>query len=216
MSNITIGYARISTGDQTLNLQIDALEKAGCNKIFTDQCSGAKDKRPGLDAALDQLRPGDTLMVWKLDRLGRNAQKLVSLMNEFNDDNICFKSLTDGIDTTTSMGKLIYTIMAAFAENERNLIVERSRAGLMAARARGSTFGRPEILAKCDIPIFKSMFLNREITIRHVAEYFKMGQSCVYDTARKLGISSSQRKLPNVSTVIDITSSTSIAQTDNQ
>jgi DNA invertase Pin-like site-specific DNA recombinase len=204
MSNIVVGYARISTGDQTLNLQLDALEKAGCHKIFTDQCSGAKDKRPGLDAALDQLRPGDTLVVWKLDRLGRSAQKLVTLMNEFNDDNICFKSLTDGIDTTTSMGKLIYTIMAAFAENERNLIVERTRAGINAARARGNVGGRPEILAKTDIPIFKSMFMNREITIRHIAEYFKMSPSCVYYTATKLGVSSSQRKLPNETSIIDI------------
>ncbi len=204
MSNMLIGYARISTGDQTLDLQIDALGKAGCNKIFTDQCSGAKDKRPGLDAALDQLRPGDTLVVWKLDRLGRSAQKLVTLMNEFNDDNICFKSLTDGIDTTTSMGKLIYTIMAAFAENERNLIVERTRAGIIAARARGTNGGRPEILAKSDIPIFKSMFINREITIKHIAEYFKMSNSCVYFTARKLGVSSSQRKLPNETSIIEI------------
>lgn len=211
-----VGYARISTGDQTLNLQIDALEKAGCKKIFTDQCSGAKDQRPGLDLALGHLRSGDTLVVWKLDRLGRNAQKLVTLMNEFNNDNICFKSLTDGIDTTTSMGKLIYTIMAAFAENERNLIVERTRAGIVSARARGHMGGRPEILSKPDIPIFKSMFLNRELTIRHVAEYFKMGQSCVYDTAKKLGISSSQRKLPNQTTVIDLTSLPSTAQSDNQ
>jgi DNA invertase Pin-like site-specific DNA recombinase len=141
-----IGYARVSTHDQTLNLQQDALQKAGCNKIFTDTASGTKAERKGLDEALAYVRPGDTLVVWRLDRLGRSLPHLITTMTGLEERGIGFKSLTENIDTTTSGGKLIFHIFGALAEFERNLIRERTTAGLMAARARGRTGGRPKVL----------------------------------------------------------------------
>src|ERR687895_389947 len=141
-----IGYARVSTHDQTLTLQQDALEKAGCTKIFTDTASGAKTERKGLDDALTYVRKGDTLVVWRLDRLGRSLPHLIATMTALEDRGIGFKSLTENIDTTTSGGKLIFHIFGALAEFERNLIRERTTAGLMAARARGRKGGRPKVL----------------------------------------------------------------------
>ena len=132
-----IGYARVSTHDQTLALQQDALTKAGCNKIFTDKASGAKTERKGLDEALNYVRKGDTLVVWRLDRLGRSLPHLITTMTALEERGIGFKSLTENIDTTTSGGKLIFHIFGALAEFERNLIRERTQAGLTAARARG-------------------------------------------------------------------------------
>jgi DNA invertase Pin-like site-specific DNA recombinase len=126
-----IGYARVSTQEQTLNLQQDALEKAGCNKIFTDTASGAKAERKGLEQALGYVRKGDTLVVWRLDRLGRSLPHLISTMTDLEERGIGFKSLTENIDTTTSGGKLIFHIFGALAEFERNLIRERTQAGLI-------------------------------------------------------------------------------------
>src|ERR671915_2316924 len=131
-----IGYARVSTHDQTLALQQDALEKAGCTKIFTDTISGVKAERRGLREALEYVRAGDTLVVWRLDRLGRSLKDLIEKLTELHNRKIGFKSLTENIDTTTSGGKLIFHIFGALAEFERNLIRERTNAGLTAARAR--------------------------------------------------------------------------------
>ena len=130
------GYARVSTHDQTLNLQQDALQKEGCTKIFTDTASGAKTERKGLDEALSYVRSGDTFVVWRLDRLGRSLPHLISTMTDLEERGIGFKSLTENIDTTTSGGKLIFHIFGALAEFERNLIRERTQAGLTAARER--------------------------------------------------------------------------------
>src|SRR5215212_6697458 len=141
-----VGYARISTTDQTLDLQHDALAKAGCTKIFTDTASGAKAEREGLTEAISYVRVGDTLVVWKLDRLGRSLKDLITRITELNDRKIGFKSLTENIDTTTSGGKLIFHIFGALAEFERNLIKERTNAGLHAARLRGIKGGRPKAL----------------------------------------------------------------------
>ena len=141
-----IGYARVSTHDQTLNLQQDALQKAGCSKIFTDTASGAKTERIGLNEALNYVRKGDTLVVWRLDRLGRSLPHLITTMTDLEERGIGFKSLTENIDTTTSGGKLIFHIFGALAEFERNLIRERTQAGLTAARARGKKGGRPRSL----------------------------------------------------------------------
>jgi DNA invertase Pin-like site-specific DNA recombinase len=141
-----IGYARVSTHDQTLALQQDALLKVGCNKLFTDTASGAKTERRGLDAALNYVRSGDTLVVWRLDRLGRPLPHLITTMTDLEERGIGFKSLTENIDTTTSGGKLIFHIFGALAEFERNLIRERTTAGLTAARARGRKGGRPRVL----------------------------------------------------------------------
>src|SRR5438094_9459605 len=139
-----LGYARVSTEDQTLNLQLDALKQAGCDQLFRDVISGAKDPRPGLDQALSHLRAGDTLVVWRLDRLGRTLKYLIELINQFNERGVGFQSLTEQIDTTTSGGKLIFRIFGALAEFERDVIRERTRAGLAAARARGRNSGRPK------------------------------------------------------------------------
>src|ERR687895_536382 len=138
-----IGYARVSTTEQHLHLQQDALSAAGCLKIYTDTISGTKSERKGLAEALDFIRGGDTLVVWRLDRLGRSLKDLIERITDLHSRNIGFKSLTENIDTTTSGGKLIFHIFGALAEFERNLIRERTQAGLVAARARGRQGGRP-------------------------------------------------------------------------
>jgi DNA invertase Pin-like site-specific DNA recombinase len=133
-----VGYARVSTQDQTLDLQRDALDKAGCERLFTDTISGSKAERPGLDEALRFLRPGDTLVVWRLDRLGRSLQHLIGTITALQERGIGFRSVTESIDTTTSGGKLIFHVFGALAEFERDLIRERTQAGLQAARAMTS------------------------------------------------------------------------------
>ncbi len=139
-----VGYARVSTNDQNLDLQKDALEAAGCERILTDTASGAKAERPGLTNALKECRSGDTLVVWKLDRLGRSLPHLVETVRELMARGVGFKSLQESVDTTTSGGKLIFHIFASLAEFERDLIRERTNAGLSAARARGRKGGRPK------------------------------------------------------------------------
>src|SRR5947207_557147 len=139
-----IGYARVSTTDQTLNLQKDALEKIGCAKIFTDTASGAQTERKGLEEALEYVREGDTLVVWRLDRLGRSLKHLIETITKLNNRKIGFRSITENVDTTTSGGKLIFHIFGALAEFERDIIKERTKAGLEAARARGRKGGRPK------------------------------------------------------------------------
>ncbi len=139
-----IGYARISTIDQNLNLQLDALKAAGCERIYQDEgISGANAKRPGLTRALKRLSRDDVLIVWKLDRLGRSMRHLIELTTMFDDRGIGFRSISDAIDTSTPGGKLYFHMMGAFAEFERNLISERTKAGMAAARARGVKMGRP-------------------------------------------------------------------------
>jgi DNA invertase Pin-like site-specific DNA recombinase len=142
LQGMLIGYARVSTQDQNLELQIEALQKAGCKKIFEDRMSGSQAERPGLAQARDGLRPGDTLVVWKLDRLGRSVKHLVDLVGELQKQGIQFESLTDSIDTGTASGRFFFHVMASLAEMERELIVERTRAGLEVARKLGRTGGR--------------------------------------------------------------------------
>jgi DNA invertase Pin-like site-specific DNA recombinase len=137
-----IGYARVSTRDQNLEMQFDALAKAACPRIFTDKLSGALDDRPGLKEALSHLREGDTLVVWKLDRLGRSVKGLVDLVNELEARKVHFQSVTDGIDTRTPHGRFFFHMMASLAQMERELILERTRAGLEAARSQGRVGGR--------------------------------------------------------------------------
>ncbi len=146
-----IGYARISTIDQNLNLQLDALNAAGCEAIYQDEgISGAKAKRPGLMRALKRLSSDDVLIVWKLDRLGRSMRHLIELTTMFDDKGIGFRSLSDAIDTSTPGGKLYFHLMGAFAEFERNLISERTKAGMAAAKARGVKMGRPKNVLSAD------------------------------------------------------------------
>jgi DNA invertase Pin-like site-specific DNA recombinase len=141
-----IGYARISTIDQNLELQTDALEKAGCEKIFTDQASGAKDDRKGLIDAVEFCRKGDSLIVWKLDRLGRSLKHLIETINRLHEKKVGFVSIQENIDTTTSGGKLVFHVFGALAEFERELIRERTNAGLASARLRGRMGGRPKAM----------------------------------------------------------------------
>jgi DNA invertase Pin-like site-specific DNA recombinase len=142
-----IGYARVSNGEQTLDLQLDGLKAAGCGKVYTETASGAKADRPVLEEVLSYLRRGDTLVVWRLDRLGRSLQHLIEVVAQLAARGFGFKSLTEQIDTTTSGGKLIFHVFGALAEVERDLIRERTQAGLAAARARGRFGGRPKKLA---------------------------------------------------------------------
>src|SRR3954462_9878682 len=145
-----IGYARVSTTEQNLDLQLDALRKAGCTDahIFTDKITGTKQERPGLNEALSHLRPGDTFVVWRLDRLARSLTNLIELVNRLASQQIAFRSITENIDTSTATGQLVFHIFGALAEFERNLIRERTIAGLTAARARGKTGGRPRLNPK--------------------------------------------------------------------
>jgi DNA invertase Pin-like site-specific DNA recombinase len=174
-----IGYARVSTHEQTLNLQQDALQKAGCSKIFTDTASGAKTERKGLDEALDYVRSGDTLVVWRLDRLGRSLPHLITTMTDLEERGIGFKSLTENIDTTTSGGKLIFHIFGALAEFERNLIRERTTAGLTAARARGRTGGRPKALTGRKLTIAQDLY-DRRHPIQEILQTLKISRATLY------------------------------------
>ncbi len=168
-----IGYARISTQEQNLGLQIDALTAAGCEKLFNDEgVSGACVSRPALDNALRTLKPGDVLVTWKLDRLGRSLAHLIQLIGEFDERGIGFQSLSECIDTTTAGGRLYFHMMGALAEFERSLISERTKAGLMAARKRGAIVGRPSKLTDAQIDFANKNIEMRHATITALAEQF--------------------------------------------
>lgn len=177
-----IGYARVSTPDQSLDLQNDELKTAGCKKIFTDKISGVRAERPGLDGCLKMLRAGDTLIVWRLDRLGRSMPHLVTVVTEFRDKKIGFKSLRDGvIDTTTASGELIFNIFAALAQFDRELIRERTRAGLKAARARGRNGGRKPV-SKNDPRVIaaKKVHADLSIGISEICKTLKISKATLY------------------------------------
>lgn len=152
-----IGYARVSTRDQNLGLQLDALKSAGCDRVFDDVISGTKSHRPGLDRALDVLREGDTLVVWKLDRLGRSAKDLLEFAGALNSQGIGFVSLTDAIDTTTASGRFFFNVMASLSQMERDLLVERTQAGLLAAREQGRVGGRKRVMTESKIRSAKNL-----------------------------------------------------------
>jgi DNA invertase Pin-like site-specific DNA recombinase len=164
-----IGYARVSTNEQNLDLQRDALLKAGvaAKNIYTDKVTGVKAERPGLAAALSHLRAGDTLIVWRLDRLGRSLKHLIETVTELKNQGVAFKSLTENIDTSTATGTLVFQIFGALAEFERNLITERTIAGLDAARARGRTGGRPRRNPSSGrVAMAKKLYRDRALSIR--------------------------------------------------
>lgn len=167
-----IGYARVSTEDQNTSLQIDALKNAGCEQLFEEKVSGKSKDRPELDVCLKVLREGDTLVVWRLDRLGRSLEHLVQIIRDLESRNIGFLSLTESIDTTNAGGKLIFHIFAALAEFERNLISERTKAGLKAARARGRKGGRKAKLTNSDMRKAAAMLRDPLVTKTEVAKYF--------------------------------------------
>jgi DNA invertase Pin-like site-specific DNA recombinase len=175
-----IGYARVSTDDQNLDLQRDALEKAGCEQIFTDRISGTKDRRPGLEEALSHLRPGDTLVVWRLDRLGRSLRHLIDTVTDLQERGIGFKSLQESIDTTTSGGKLVFHIFGALAEFEREIIRERTNAGLQAARARGRNGGRPKKLTNKQIEMLQHLAADKKHTVSEICTTLGIGRTAFY------------------------------------
>jgi DNA invertase Pin-like site-specific DNA recombinase len=177
---MNIGYARVSTHDQTLALQRDALEKAECEKIFTDQISGTKAERKGLEEALSHLRSGDTLVVWRLDRLGRSLRHLIDTITELNARGVGFKSLTENIDTTTSGGKLVFHIFGALAEFEREIIRERTQAGLQSARSRGKVGGRPKALTPKEVQILRNMAADKSLTVSDICKTLGIGRTTFY------------------------------------
>jgi DNA invertase Pin-like site-specific DNA recombinase len=175
-----IGYARISTTEQTLDLQRDALTKAGCTRIFTDTASGAQLERTGLTDALSHVREGDILIVWKLDRLGRSLKDLITRITELNNRKIGFKSITEQIDTTTSGGKLIFHIFGALAEFERDIIKERTNAGLAAARARGRTGGRRKVLTAKDIAMVQKLYADKKTPVADICRSFGVSRMTLW------------------------------------
>ena len=180
-----IGYARISTHDQTLHLQQDALEKAGCSKIFTDTASGAQAERIGLHEAMQYVRPGDTLVVWRLDRLGRSLTHLIATISNLQERGIGFKSVTENIDTTTIGGKLTFHIFGALAEFEREIIRERTLAGLSAARARGRTGGRPKVLSDKKIAIAQALYNDKNNSIAEICRTLNISRATLYRYIQK-------------------------------
>jgi DNA invertase Pin-like site-specific DNA recombinase len=180
---MNIGYARVSTQDQTLNLQKDGLENIGCSKIFTDTISGAKAERPGLTEALAYVREGDTLVVWRLDRLGRSLKHLIETITNLNNRKIGFKSIQENIDTTTSGGKLIFHIFGALAEFERDIIRERTNAGLAAARARGRLGGRPKaktLNTQKKVGMAQSLYDDKTNTIEEICKTLNISRATLY------------------------------------
>ena len=175
-----IGYARISTSDQNLDLQRDALKSAGCEEIFQDVASGAKTARAGLDKALAYVRAGDTLVVWRLDRLGRSLSHLIKLVTELEERGIGFHSLQESINTSTSGGKLIFHMFGALAEFERNLIRERTQAGLKAARARGRKGGRPKALNAKKTELLFKLYDEKQHSIAELCELLGISKTALY------------------------------------
>lgn len=181
-----IGYARVSTHEQTLDLQLDALAKAGCDptRTYPDKISSSKADRPGLKQALSQLRAGDTLVVWRLDRLGRSLQELIALVNSIHAKGAGFKSLTENMDTTTSGGKLVFHFFGALAEFERDIIRERTNAGLAAARVRGRKGGRPKLAVDAakrkKIEMGKALHADPTNTVEDICETLHVSRSTFY------------------------------------
>ncbi len=180
-----VGYARVSTADQDVALQIDALKKADCKKIFRDTASGAKFERPGLQDALEYVREGDTLLVWRLDRLGRSLKDLIETVNMLEGHGIGFRSLTESVDTTTSGGLFIFQIFGALAEFERNLIRERTQAGLSAARARGRIGGRPKALDEKETQLLFRLYGEKKHTITEICKLLRISKQTLYAYLRQ-------------------------------
>lgn len=178
-----VGYARVSTTDQSLDLQQDVLTAAGCERLFTDVASGArgtKAEREGLAEALDFVRSGDTLVVWKLDRLGRSLPHLLEIVTALAERGVGFKSVQEAIDTTTPGGKLVFHVFGALAEFERDLVRERTTAGLAAARARGRTGGRPKSLTEAQLRVARTMLADRDTPVAAVCDALRVSKATLY------------------------------------
>ena len=175
-----VGYARVSKNEQNLDLQLDALKKAGCTEIFTDKITGTKAERKGLDQALKYIRDGDTLVVWRLDRLGRSLKHLIDTVTSLHKKNIGFKSLTESIDTTTSTGMLVFHIFGALAEFERKLIQERTMAGLDAARTRGKVGGRKKKLTPSQVAMLHKLYADKSNPIQEICDTLHISRTTFY------------------------------------
>ena len=175
-----VGYARVSTQDQNPDLQLDALKAVGCERVFVEKASGAQRERPELKAALHYVRAGDTIVVWKLDRLARSLKQLIETVELLASREIGLRSLTESIDTTTAGGKLVFHIFGSLAEFERSIIRERTTAGLEAARSRGRVGGRPASLTGKDISAAKAMLADPDITVEEVAKRLHVAPSTLY------------------------------------
>jgi len=180
-----LGYARVSTDDQDAALQVDALNAAGCAKVFVDTASGGLAQRPELARLLDQARPGDTLVVWRLDRLGRSIKHLIATLTDLSEIGIGFRSLTENIDTTTPGGRLVFHIFAALAEFERDLIRERTKAGLAAARQRGRQGGRPPTLSAKQVTTARQLYDQRDMTVEQIGEVLGVSRTTIYRALRR-------------------------------
>ena len=179
-----IGYARISTIDQNLDLQIDSLKKAGCEKIITDKISGSLSERVGLKELLSIIRQGDEVIVWRLDRLGRSLKHLIELINIFHDKGVFFRSLEESINTNNSTGKLIFHMFGALAEFERNLILERTKAGMAAARARGRIGGRPKKLDKNKRQLAIDLYNGKKHSLEEICSMMGVSKPTLYKYVR--------------------------------
>ncbi|TFB12102.1 recombinase family protein [Candidatus Marinimicrobia bacterium MT.SAG.3] len=177
---MNIGYARVSTGEQNLDLQVDALKQADCKTILQEKISGTISERPKLEEALNFMRDGDTLVVWRLDRLGRSLKHLIEIINHLHDRGLYFKSLTENIDTVSSSGKLIFHIFGALAEFERNIISERTKAGLKAARARGRQGGRPRSIDDRTIEMAKRLINEGSNSISEICQNLGISRASLY------------------------------------
>ena len=182
-----IGYARISTDDQNLALQHDALTAAGCEKIYEDRISGARAERPGLALALEVARAGDTLIVWRLDRLGRSLKDLIALAERLEQRKVGLKSLKEALDTTSSGGRLIFHMFGALAEFERDLIRERTQAGLSAARARGRLGGRPKLLTPEKRRLAVQLYRAKEHSIAEICRLMGISKPTLYSYLAEAG-----------------------------
>jgi DNA invertase Pin-like site-specific DNA recombinase len=186
-AKMRIGYARVSSDDQNLSLQIDALKKAGCKKIYEDRITGARADRPGLGKVLEASRAGDVVVVWRLDRLGRSLKDLIDLVNILESKEIGLTSLHDKIDTTTSGGVLVFHIFAAMAQFERSLIRERTYAGLLAARERGRVGGRPRLLSAKDHKLLTKLYKGGEHSIAELCRMFEISKPTLYSYLEREG-----------------------------
>lgn len=189
--SVKLGYARVSTRDQNVDFQVDALKRAGCAKIYTDIASGARTERPALVELLSHLRAGDVLVIWKLDRLGRSLQHLVKLVNDLREREVGLLSLNDPVDTSTPQGRLSFNLFAALAEFEREMIRERTRAGLSAARARGRNGGRPKGLspqAEATACAAETLYRERALPVQAIADKLGISKSTLYSYLRHRGV----------------------------
>jgi len=175
-----LGYARVSTTEQNPDLQVDELTAAGCWKVWTDHSSGALDRRPQLDGVLEQLRPGETLVVWRLDRLGRSLRHLIEVVTGLDARGVGFRSLRESIDTTTAGGRLVFHLFGALAQFERELIRDRTVAGLTAARARGRVGGRPSKLSVEQVRQARRMYDARELTVEQIGDVLRVSRTSIY------------------------------------